>query len=135
MEVFKNFSLSLWGSQVIEVGECEPETVIDASLIVEFGKVELEIQLDGKTIARTGVVGPGFGSGVKTAKLKVKLPHKGKVSLRLHCPSIPGGAEGTVSLTCQPAEIKEQRKACPVCDAPVEPGAKYCWKCGAKLRQ
>ena len=22
---------------------------------------------------------------------------------------------------------------CPVCGAPLEPGAKYCWKCGAKL--
>jgi hypothetical protein len=25
------------------------------------------------------------------------------------------------------------RKVCPVCGAPVEPGAKYCWKCGARL--
>jgi len=22
---------------------------------------------------------------------------------------------------------------CPRCGAPVDPGAKYCWKCGAKL--
>lgn len=135
MEVFKNFSISLWGSQAIEVGECESQAVIDATLVVEYGKVELEIQLDGKPIARTGVVGPGFGSGVKTAKLKVKLPHKGKVSLKLHCPSIPGGAEGTVSVKCQPEEIKEEEAACPSCGAPVEPGAKYCWKCGAKLRR
>jgi hypothetical protein len=25
-------------------------------------------------------------------------------------------------------------KACPRCGAPVEPGANYCWKCGAKLK-
>jgi hypothetical protein len=27
-------------------------------------------------------------------------------------------------------EVKEN--VCPVCDAPVEPGAKYCWRCGAR---
>jgi predicted amidophosphoribosyltransferase len=24
-------------------------------------------------------------------------------------------------------------KRCPICGAPIEPGAKYCWNCGARL--
>jgi alanyl-tRNA synthetase len=30
-------------------------------------------------------------------------------------------------------EVGRRQKVCPSCGAPVEPGAKYCWKCGAKL--
>jgi ribosomal protein L40E len=28
---------------------------------------------------------------------------------------------------------KIQKRVCPVCGAPIEPGAKYCWRCGARL--
>jgi serine/threonine protein kinase len=106
--IFKPFSISLWGSQIIEVGECEPQTIVDATLIVEYGKVALQILVDGKPVADTGVVGPGFKWQTKTATLKVKLQRGGRVSLKLYCPSIPGGAEGTVSLSCQ--KIEEERK-------------------------
>jgi hypothetical protein len=30
-------------------------------------------------------------------------------------------------------KVEERIHKCPSCGAPVEPGAKYCWKCGAKL--
>jgi len=30
-------------------------------------------------------------------------------------------------------EFSEKARKCPVCGAPAEPGAKYCWRCGAKL--
>ena len=30
-------------------------------------------------------------------------------------------------------KVSERARRCPSCGAPVEPGAKYCWKCGAKL--
>jgi hypothetical protein len=33
----------------------------------------------------------------------------------------------------QGAGIEVKENACPVCGAPVEPGAKYCWRCGARL--
>ena len=29
--------------------------------------------------------------------------------------------------------LNVEKNVCPNCGAPVEPGAKYCWKCGAKL--
>lgn len=131
MEISKHFSISLWGSQTIKVGEFEPQTIIEANLIVEYGKVALEILLDGKPIAETGVVGPGFRWRTESAMLKARLPHGGEVSLKLYCPSIPGGAEGIVSVKC--IEIGKKEAVCPACGAPVVPGANYCWKCGAKL--
>jgi len=30
-------------------------------------------------------------------------------------------------------KFSEKARRCPACGAPVEPGARYCWKCGAKL--
>jgi len=30
-------------------------------------------------------------------------------------------------------EFSEKARRCPACGAPAEPGAKYCWRCGAKL--
>jgi len=30
-------------------------------------------------------------------------------------------------------KVEERIHKCTICGAPVEPGAKYCWKCGAKL--
>jgi predicted amidophosphoribosyltransferase len=30
-------------------------------------------------------------------------------------------------------EDGRRQKVCPSCGAPAEPGAKYCWRCGAKL--
>ena len=29
--------------------------------------------------------------------------------------------------------VSERARKCPSCNSPVEPGANYCWKCGAKL--
>jgi hypothetical protein len=30
-------------------------------------------------------------------------------------------------------KVVEKAGKCPACGAQVEPGAKYCWRCGAKL--
>jgi hypothetical protein len=29
--------------------------------------------------------------------------------------------------------VSEKAEKCPKCGAPIEPGANYCWNCGAKL--
>jgi hypothetical protein len=31
-------------------------------------------------------------------------------------------------------KVSDRAGKCPSCGAPVEPGAKYCWRCGAKLK-
>jgi len=31
-------------------------------------------------------------------------------------------------------KVSDRAGRCPSCGAPVEPGAKYCWRCGAKLK-
>jgi ribosomal protein L40E len=33
----------------------------------------------------------------------------------------------------QGSGIDVKENVCPVCGAPVEPGAKYCWRCGSRL--
>jgi len=51
-------------------------------------------------------------------------------------PSDVARTQGYIGIARVIEEYSRRRagtRKCPVCGAPAEPGAKYCWKCGAKL--
>jgi len=86
-----------------------------ASLVVEGGVEWLDpgcVMLSGESVVEVPVK-PGAAG-----ELPVRITVKSK-----------GGEDARIAWL----KVSEKARKCPSCGAPVEPGAKYCWKCGAKL--
>jgi len=63
--------------------------------------------------------------------LSYKVPLSCEASIMLKCSSCSGEPEGT--LTVNIARSSHRALRCPRCGMPLEPGAKYCGYCGAKV--
>jgi len=67
-------------------------------------------------------------SGEGVVEVPVRPRVAGEVPVRVVVKS-PNGEDTKITWL----KVKDRAGKCPACGAPVEPGAKYCWKCGAKL--
>jgi hypothetical protein len=67
-------------------------------------------------------------SGGSVVEVPVKPGVAGELPVRI---TVRSGSGEDVRIAW--LKVSEKAKKCPVCGVPVEPGAKYCWKCGAKL--
>jgi len=63
--------------------------------------------------------------------LSYKVPLSCEASIMLKCSSWSGEPEGKLTVNIARAPHKAPR--CPRCGMPLEPGAKYCGFCGAKV--
>jgi hypothetical protein len=63
--------------------------------------------------------------------LSYKVPLSCEASIMLKCLNCSGEPEGTLTVNIARASHKAPR--CPKCGMPLEPGAKYCGYCGAKV--
>ena len=99
-----------WGRLLVKVKGAGP-----ASLVVE-GDVEW---LDPGRVTL---------SGESTVEVPVRPRAAGELPVKITVKS-EGGEDARIAWL----KVSERARKCPNCEAPVEPGAKYCWKCGAKL--
>jgi hypothetical protein len=67
-------------------------------------------------------------SGEGVVEVPVRPRAAGEVPVRVVVKS-SGGEDAKITWL----KVVEKAGKCPACGAPVEPGAKYCWKCGTKL--
>jgi hypothetical protein len=67
-------------------------------------------------------------SGESVVEVPVKPRAAGEVPVKVRLESSGSKSSKIVWL-----KVVEKAGKCPVCGAQVEPGAKYCWKCGTKL--
>jgi len=83
-------------------------------------------------------IDPGEAEGV--VEVPVRLKKAGRVPVAVVARWESGEERRVVWLEAaeraERSPLREQAtlRACPSCGAPVEPGAKYCWRCGAKLQ-
>ena len=67
-------------------------------------------------------------SGESLVEVPVRPRAAGEVPVRVVLKS-PGGEATKITWL----KVVDRAGRCPSCGAPVEPGAKYCWRCGARL--
>jgi hypothetical protein len=67
-------------------------------------------------------------SGDAVVEVPVKPRAASEVPVRVVVKS-PSGEDAKITWL----KVSDRAGRCPSCGAPVEPGAKYCWRCGAKL--
>jgi len=67
-------------------------------------------------------------SGEAMVEVPVRMKTSGEVPVRVVVKS-PSGEDAKITWL----KVLKRAGKCPACGAPVEPGAKYCWNCGAKL--
>jgi hypothetical protein len=67
-------------------------------------------------------------SGDAVVEVPVKPRAASEVPVRVVVKS-PSGEDAKITWL----KVVDRAGKCPACSAPIEPGAKYCWKCGAKL--
>jgi hypothetical protein len=67
-------------------------------------------------------------SGDAVVEVPVRPRAGGEVPVRVVVKS-PSGEDAKIAWL----KVVDRAGKCPACSAPIEPGAKYCWKCGAKL--
>jgi len=68
--------------------------------------------------------------------LSYRVHRSCNAAIKVECLDLSGfiySPAGTLTVSVTRARSSHKTSRCPVCGAPVEPGAKYCWKCGAKL--
>jgi ribosomal protein L40E len=116
------------------------------------GKIEI-VDVDSSSVLRVGEWSKLRivlrGKGVFTLKLEGDIDYISEDSYNVNTearaniavkPRIPG--EVPVKVIAEGDGVKaskliwlrvESPKVCPTCGAQVEPGAKYCWRCGARL--
>jgi cytohesin len=68
-------------------------------------------------------------SGDAVVEVPVKPRAASGVPVRVVVKS-PSGEDAKITWL----KVVDRAGKCPACSAPIEPGAKYCWKCGTKLR-
>jgi hypothetical protein len=101
----------------------------------EWGR--LLVKLNGSGTASLSLEGdldwlaPGVVelSGVSVVEVPVRSRTSGELPVRVVAKS--SGSESSRIIWLK---VVEKAGKCPSCGAPVEPGAKYCWKCGARLK-
>jgi len=99
-----------WGRLLVRVKGAGP-----ASLVVEGGVEWLDpgrVRLSGESVVEVPVK-PGVAG-----ELPVRIVVKSE-----------SGEDARIAWL----RVSEKARKCPNCGAPVEPGAKYCWKCGARI--
>jgi hypothetical protein len=67
-------------------------------------------------------------SGESVVEVPVRSKASGELPVRVIVKSSGSESSKIVWL-----KVAEKVAKCPSCGAPAEPGAKYCWRCGAKL--
>jgi hypothetical protein len=67
-------------------------------------------------------------SGESLVEVPVRPRAAGEVPVRVVLKS-PSGEDAKITWL----KVVDRAGRCPSCGAPVEPGAKYCWRCGARL--
>lgn len=100
----------------------------------EWGRIIVRVRGVGKaTIALEGDVDWVNPEVVELSdESVVEIPVKPKVAGEVPV-KISIESSGSKSSKIFWLKAAEKTKKCPACGAPVEPGAKYCWNCGAKL--
>jgi len=102
--------------------------------IGEWGRLLVKIRGSGTaTLSLEGDVDwldPGTLelSGESVVEVPVRSKTSGELPVRVVVKS-PNGEDAKITWL----KVKDRAGKCPACGAPIEPGAKYCWKCGAKL--
>ena len=100
----------------------------------EWGRLLVRVKGDGlvSLVVEGGVewIDPGrvMLSGESVVEVPVKPGVAGELPVRIVVKS-ESGEDARIAWL----KVSEKARKCPSCGAPVEPGAKYCWKCGAKL--
>ncbi|MEM4445033.1 MAG: ankyrin repeat domain-containing protein [Thermofilum sp.] len=110
----------------------EAQTPLIASVEVgglvegEWGVLRVKLNFPSTLVVEGDVewVDPGLVEGV--VEVPVKARKAGRVPVTVVAKS-SGKEERKV------VWVEVSRGVCPSCKAPIEPGAKYCWKCGAYL--
>ncbi|MEM1793176.1 MAG: zinc ribbon domain-containing protein, partial [Thermofilaceae archaeon] len=99
----------------------------------EWGVLRVRLNRPSKLVVEGDVewVDPGLVEGV--VEVPVKARKAGRIPVAVVAKS--SGREERKVVWVEVAEGRRVDAAalCPSCGAPREPGAKYCWKCGAKL--
>ncbi|MEM1871516.1 MAG: ankyrin repeat domain-containing protein, partial [Thermofilaceae archaeon] len=92
----------------------------------EWGVLRVRLNRPSKLVVEGDVewVDPGLVEGV--VEVPVKAKKAGRIPVAIVAKS-SGREERKV------VWVEVSRGVCPSCKAPIEPGAKYCWKCGAYL--
>lgn len=88
------------------------------------GKVSLSVEGDVEYIS----LEPVDLHGKRLIEVPVKPKISGKLPIKVTIESFGKRESKTLWL-----KVEEKVKRCPICGAPIEPGAKYCWSCGARL--
>jgi hypothetical protein len=100
----------------------------------EWGRLLVRVQGSGTaTLSLEGDVewlDPGRVklSGDAVVEVPVRPRAAGEVPVRVVLKS-PSGEDTRITWL----KVVDRAGRCPACGAPAEPGAKYCWRCGAKL--
>jgi hypothetical protein len=100
----------------------------------EWGRLLVRVQGSGTaTLSLEGDVDwldPGRVklSGDAVVEVPVRPRAAGEVPVKVVLKS-PSGEDTKITWL----KVVDRAGRCPACGAPAEPGAKYCWKCGAKL--
>jgi len=87
-----------------------------------FGEVKLSVEGDVEWMCDESYT----VSGERVVDVHVKPKVEGEVPIKVVAVYTGGRSSRLVTL-------RVVKRMCLKCGAPVEPGAKYCWKCGAKL--
>jgi len=92
----------------------------------EWGVLRVRLNRPSKLVVEGDVVwmDPGLVEGV--VEVPVKAKKAGRIPVAVVAKS-SGREERKV------VWVEVSRGVCPSCKAPIEPGARYCWKCGAYL--
>ncbi|MEM0460295.1 MAG: zinc-ribbon domain-containing protein, partial [Thermofilaceae archaeon] len=126
-------------AELIEGWVKEAQTPLIASVEVglvegEWGVLRVRLNRPSTLVVEGDVewVDPGLVEGV--VEVPVKARKTGRMPVAVVARS--SGREERKVVWVEVAEGKRRVDAaalCPSCGAPREPGAKYCWRCGAKL--
>jgi len=129
----------------VGVGAMTPQVPASASLSIvgvecpglcvgEWGRLLVRVRGSGTaTLSLEGDVewlDPGrvMLSGEAVIEVRVRSKTSGELPVRVVAKS-PSGEDSRIVWL----KAEERAGKCPVCGALVEPGAKYCWRCGARL--
>jgi len=102
----------------------------------EWGRLLVRVKGYGKAFLRVEGdvewIDPGRValSGESTVEVPVKPKALGELPVKITIKS-ESGEDARVTWL----KVSEKARKCPSCGAPAEPGAKYCWRCGAKVAE
>jgi hypothetical protein len=137
VKVLKEFSEQK-GEVIVESGRAAAPSIlgVDCSELYVGGWGRLVVRVRGSGAASVSLVGevewinPGVVelSGESVVEIPVKPRVGGEVPVKVSVASYGLKTSKIVWL-----KVAGRAGKCSNCGAPIEPGAKYCWRCGAKL--